>query len=488
MSIKNIMTVVLIITMTLFAGCEKEDPIPGPGEPGNEDPIGEEDEDDEDEEEDDGDEPAEGLAFPGAQGGGKYTSGGRGGSVYVVHTLNDGNTEGTLRWAINQPGPRIIVFAVAGTIFLNSELRISNGDLTIAGQSAPGGGITLAGYPVRIAADNIILRFLRFRMGDVTNVEGDAIWGRRQKDIIIDHCSMSWSTDETASFYDNEHFTMQWCIVSESLNRSVHGKGEHGYGGLWGGYNATFHNNLLAHHKSRNPRFYGVRDGIERERAEMINNVIYNWGDNSAYGGEDGEYNIINNYYKSGPATRSNQSRIFQAYKGSDYGRFYVDGNYVEGYPSVTTENWVGFHLKDGGDKSALRVNKPFPITKVNIVSAEEAYERVLEHVGMSMYRDVVDTRIVEEVRNGTATFGGSYGDESGMIDSQDTVGGWPVSEPVSAPLDADGDGMPDAWELARGLDPADSTDGAAYGLSNEYTNLEVYLNELVKEKIGFGY
>lgn len=427
-------------------------------------------------------------SFPGAEGGGMYTLGGAGGDVYVVSTLEDTFREGSLRHAVSQFGARTIVFAVNGTIRLNSPLRISRGDLTIAGQTAPGDGITLSDQPVVVDADNVIIRFLRFRLGDVSATEDDAIWGRRRKNIIIDHCSMSWSTDECASFYDNENFTLQWSLIAESLNESVHDKGSHGYGGLWGGYNASFHNNLLAHHKSRNPRFYGVRDGITRERAEMINNVIYNWGDNSAYGGEDGEYNIINNYYKSGPATRSNQNRIFQAYKGSDYGRFYVDGNYVEGYPSVTTENWVGFHLKDGGDKSALRVDKPFPITEVSIVSAEEAYERVLEHVGMSMYRDVVDTRIVEEVRNGTATFGGSYGDESGIIDSQDTVGGWPVSEPVSAPLDADGDGMPDAWELARGLDPADSTDGAAYGLSNEYTNLEVYLNELVKEKIGFGY
>jgi pectate lyase len=425
-------------------------------------------------------------AFPGAEGAGMFTKGGAEGNVYVVTSLEDTFSEGSLRHAVDQIGARTIVFAVSGEIKLTRALKITKGDLTIAGQTAPGDGITLRDYPVQIDADNVIVRFLRFRLGDETATEDDAIWGRGRKNIIIDHCSMSWSTDECASFYNNENFTMQWCLIAESLNESVHDKGAHGYGGLWGGYNATFHNNLLAHHKSRNPRFYGVRDGIERERAEMINNVIYNWGDNSAYGGEGGEYNIINNYYKAGPATKKNMSRIFEAYKVTDYGRFYVSGNYVDGYASVTNDNWLGISLKSG-DKLELKMESPYEISTVSAVSAQDAYENVLEHAGMSMMRDVNDARIVDEVRSGTATYGGSWGAGLGLIDTQATVGGWPDYISSGAPLDADGDGMPDAWEAANGLDPEDAGDGVKYVLSAAYTNLEVYMSELVFDKIGFG-
>lgn len=426
-------------------------------------------------------------AFPGAEGAGMFTKGGAEGKVYVVTSLEDTFSEGSLRHAVEQSGARTIVFAVSGEIKLTRGLRITKGNLTIAGQTAPGDGITLRDYPVQIDADNVIVRFLRFRLGDETATEDDAIWGRGRKNIIIDHCSMSWSTDECASFYNNENFTMQWCLIAESLNESVHDKGAHGYGGLWGGYNATFHNNLLAHHKSRNPRFYGVRDGIVRERAEMINNVIYNWGDNSAYGGEGGEYNIINNYYKAGPATQKHHSRIFEAYKVTDYGRLYVDGNFVDGYTSVTNDNWLGIDLKSGGNKLELKVESPYEISTVAIVSAQDAYENVLEHAGMSMMRDGIDARIVEEVRSGTATYGGSWGAGLGLIDTQATVGGWPEYSSMDAPLDTDGDGIPDAWEIAKGLDPEDAGDGNKYSLSGEYTNLEVYINELVFERIGFG-
>jgi len=426
-------------------------------------------------------------AFPGAEGAGMFTKGGAEGKVYVVTTLEDTFSEGSLRHAVEQIGARTIVFAVSGEIKLTRALKITKGDLTIAGQTAPGDGITIRDYPVQIDADNVIVRFLRFRLGDETATEDDAIWGRGRKNIIIDHCSMSWSTDECASFYNNENFTMQWCLIAESLNESVHDKGAHGYGGLWGGYNATFHNNLLAHHKSRNPRFYGVRDGIVRERAEMINNVIYNWGDNSAYGGEGGEYNIINNYYKAGPATKKNDSRIFEAYKVADYGHFYVSGNYVDGYASVTNDNWLGIDLKSGGVKLELKMDTPYEISDLAIVSAQDAYENVLTHAGMSMMRDVIDARIVEEVKSGTATYGGSWGAGLGLIDTQTTVGGWPEYMSTDAPMDADGDGMPDAWETAKGLDSEDPEDGEAYTLSAEYTNLEVYINELVFDKIGFG-
>jgi len=482
-----------------LAGCEEEETISGPGDSetettddnsddSEEDDNSNNDDNQTDDDQDDGNStPGDAIAFPGAEGGGMYTTGGRGGDVYVVTSLEDGVSEGTLRYAVGQSGARTIVFAVTGTIYLNSELKISNNDITIAGQSAPGGGITLAGYPVTVSADNVILRFLRFRMGDENAVEGDAVWGRRHADIIIDHCSMSWSTDECASFYDNENFTMQWSLIAESLNESVHGKGAHGYGGLWGGYNATFHHNLLAHHKSRNPRFYGVRDGIVRERAAMVNNVIYNWGDNSSYGGEGGQYNIINNYYKAGPATESHPDRIFEAYYEVSYGKFFVTGNFVDGYPSVTADNWLGIDLKSGGDKSTLVADSRFDITEVNYTSAEEAYAAVLEHVGASLSRDVVDERIVGDVRNGDATFGGTYGDALGIIDTQSTVGGWPGLAPGTVPADSDKDGMPDDWESQNGLNPDDAADTSGNTLDDIYTNLEVYLNERVTSGIGFG-
>jgi pectate lyase len=463
-----------------FGGCEKDDPIPGPGDPNGQNP---------DDDDDNGPviNPDSVPSFPGAQGGGMFTKGGRGGDVYVVTSLEDNTSEGTLRWAINKEGPRTVVFAVTGTIYLNSELRINNDDITIAGQSAPGGGITLANYTVRVAADNVVIRFLRFRMGDEKAYEGDAIWGRRQKNIILDHCSMSWCTDECASFYDNENFTMQWCVITESLNESVHGKGSHGYGGLWGGYNATFHHNLLAHHKSRNPRFYGVRDGIEREMAEMGNNVIYNWGSNSAYGGEGGQYNIVNNYYKAGPATKSNKDRIFEAYYEGSYGKFFLDGNFVVGFEDVTSDNWLGFDLKSGGNLESLKASSRFDITQVEYTSPEDAFADVLEHAGASLWRDALDTRVMEEVSKGTATFGGSYGENLGIIDTQATVGGWPELESGTAPADADKDGMPDAWETEKGLNPNDASDAAKHTLDEAYTNLEVYLNSLVSSKIDFG-
>ena len=298
-------------------------------------------------------------AFPGAEGHGRYTTGGRGGDVYIVTSLEDKLQNGTLRYGIEKlSGKRTIIFQVSGTIHLNGDLKIKNGDLTIAGQTAPGDGICLAGYPVFLEADNVIVRFMRFRMGnkeDVSADGADAFGGRYHKNIMIDHCSMSWCTDECVSFYQNENFTLQWCLISESLRLGGHTKGPHGYGGIWGGMKASFHHNLLAHHDSRNPRLGpGVNSTKENEIVDMRNNVIYNWGSNSGYAAEGGNYNIVNNYYKPGPATLKNRKRIFSP--GVDdgknnqpagvTGKFYVDGNYMDGAPDVTKNNWKGIEPK----------------------------------------------------------------------------------------------------------------------------------------------
>lgn len=413
------------------------------------------------------------LAFPGAEGFGKYTTGGRGGKVVVVTNLND-EGPGSLRHALRMKEPRIVVFAVAGTIELKSSLDINHGDLTIAGQSAPGQGITLRNYPMKIKGDNVIVRYLRFRMGDKKAYQGDAISANGQKNIIIDHASMSWGTDEGASFYNNENFTLQWSIISESLNESVHEKGAHGYGGIWGGRGASFHHNLLAHLKSRTPRFSGSKTTANRagELVDFRNNVIYNWKDNSVYGGEKGQYNLVSNYYKPGPATaKSKRDRIVEPY--APYGQFYVADNYVEGAPEVSRENRKGVDIEH--PDSAL-VAVAFEVAEVTEQPAEEAYALVLAQAGASQKRDGVDDRIIRETRSGSATYG-----KQGIIDSQEEVGGWPVLQTGTTPADQDQDGMPNRWEQQHKLDPENAADASLYTLSKEYTNVEMYLNGLVK-------
>jgi hypothetical protein len=432
---------------------------------------------------------AQPLAFPGAEGHGAYTTGGRGGVVYEVTNLNDSG-EGSLRAAIEAKGARTVVFRVSGTIQLKKKLSIKNGDITIAGQTAPGDGICLRDYTMVVDANNVIIRYIRSRMGDVTNQEDDAMNGRFKKNIIIDHCSMSWSVDEAASFYSNENFTMQWCIISESMYQSVHDKGKHGYGGIWGGINASFHHNLLAHHSSRNPRFNGGRDGYgstpENEVVDFRNNVIYNWGSNSAYGGEKGSHNMVNNYYKAGPATSSKKNRIVEPY---DVGNWFIEGNYVDGYEAITANNWAGGVQPSGGTSlDLLRVYEPFPTGPIETQTPQEAYEAVLKYAGCSLpNRDTIDARIIEETRTGTATFGGSFGAGKGIIDTQDDVGGWIELTSTEAPLDSDHDGMPDAWEDEMGLNkfyPEDRNNV----LEDGTTVLEAYLNSLVNyENSGVG-
>lgn len=439
------------------------------------------------------------LAFPTAEGYGKYTVGGRGGRVIEVTNLNDSG-EGSLRAAIDASGPRTVVFRVSGTIDLKSALKIKNPYITIAGQTAPGQGICIKRYPLNISADEVIIRHIRVRLGDETGDDSDAIFCRYQKNIILDHVSASWSIDETMSIYCCENVTIQWCMISESLYNSNHIKGAHGFGGIWGSNYSTYHHNLIAHHSSRNPRF-ASGSGYNDYR----NNVIYNWGYNSCYGGEKNEddpnynffeINMVANYYKPGPATQPGDvsHRIANPSNRSDtdYGKWYVSDNYMEGNSAVTQNNWAGgIQVSSSNMLTNLRVLEPWPAMPINEQTAEDAYESVLNNAGATHpYRDDVDYRIADEVRYGYATYEGetyeknkNVADKSqlcGIIDSQEDVGGWPELKSAPAPLDTDGDGMPDEWEMKYGLDPqtADNNQLNAEG----YTAIEVYINSLAGE------
>ncbi|WP_157514523.1 polysaccharide lyase family 1 protein [Mangrovimonas sp. TPBH4] len=413
------------------------------------------------------------MAFPTAEGFGKHASGGRGGFVYKVTNLND-DGEGSLRKGILKNGARIIVFEVSGTIELQKKLDINKGNLTILGQTAPGDGITIKGYPATIKADNVILRYLRFRMGDVHQIEGDALGCRNTNNVIIDHCSISWGTDENASFYNNKNFTFQWSIVSEALNRSVHHKGAHGYGGIWGGVRASFHHNLIAHNNSRNPRFSGSKttQNSENEFVDFRNNVIYNWGENSIYGGEKGQYNIVNNYFKSGPATTSSKlDRIVSP--SMPYGQFYVDGNYVYGHETISQDNWKGGVQCE--DPIQAKLEEPISIVNnVTTNTAQKALELVLQKAGASLNKDAVDIRVIENVLNGNASY------KNGIIDSQNNVGGWPRILTKEGPKDSDADGIPDEWETQNGLNPLQK-DSHLSTIDPKYSNIEVYANSLVE-------
>ncbi|MDR1679825.1 MAG: pectate lyase [Prevotellaceae bacterium] len=481
------------------------------------------------------------ISFPGAEGGGAYATGGRGQKVVYVTTLSDGDgVEGSLRDAL-RGGNCIVLFKVAGTIKLIEPLLIPS-NVTIAGQSAPGKGITLRNYPVRIVGNNVIVRFIRSRLGNERTEDGyDAMEAQNRRNVIIDHCSMSWSVDECASFYDNENFTLQYSIITESLRAATHPKGSHGYCGIWGGTNATFHHNLLAHHDNRNPRFNGDRftAKIDNEKVDFRNNVIYNWGSNSGYAGEGGYYNMVNNYYKPGPSTKSGvktrifapdsnpvndkgninetlkESPLWQALrkltppKNGLWGKFYINGNYMEGSPDVNTDNWKGvfpqlrtsstsdnplqrdLDTRDAGLTSTsvldiIRKQSEFSFpdaVSITTQSAENAYTTVLNYAGARLERnefntrDNVDTRVVSSVKNGTGS----------LIDTQNDVGGW--DEPAGviqaehpANWDTDNDGIPNAWEIENKLNPDSSADGKTKTLDpqGKYTNLEMYLNSLV--------
>ncbi len=437
------------------------------------------------------------------EGGGAAVTGGDGGKIYRVSRLDDAedpNTglpvAGTLRYAVNQTGARRVIFTVSGTIHLDRELRIKAGNITIDGQSAPGDGICIADYPLVINASNVIVRFVRVRLGDVSNTESDAVSVNDGTGIVLDHLSCSWSVDECVSCYGNTDFTMQYCIVSESLKNSVHGKGSHGYGGIWGGTNASFHHNLLAHHDSRNPRFdHSYVNNTCFGPIDYVNNVVYNWGGNSTYGGEGftqaRKINMVNNYYKHGPATPlSRQSRLVDPTVSCSYcsdghtlipGKFWLAGNYMFGSSEVTNDNWKGSTVNTSAVKATARWTEGLTAL-VNEQSAEEAYETVLDKAGCSLHRDAVDERIVNEVRNGTFTYTGSNGSTKGLIDTQSDVGGWPELQSADKPQDTDYDGIPDEWEEQYGLNANDNADGNAITLVTGFTNLEVYMRYLVRD------
>jgi len=419
------------------------------------------------------------LAFPTAEGYGKYSVGGRGGRVIAVTNLDDSGP-GSLRAALDEKGPRTVVFRISGNIALKSNLKLKNGDITIAGQTAPGDGICLQNYGLALSgANNVIIRYLRIRPGDTAGVELDAFGGREGENLIVDHCSVSWSIDECLSIYSAAcNVTVQWCLISESLCQSVHAKGHHGFGGIWGGHNASWHHNLLAHHSSRNPRIVGKSVG--EQLLDVRNNVIYNWGYNSTYGGDgDVRVNLINNVYKPGPATRESvRARIANPSGGSQPNNWWIGGNLVVDSPEVTADNWRGVHPA-GVAADTLRAPKPFDVASVTTQAPNDAYELVLTDAGATLpRRDPLDARVVEEVRTGTARFGETYeGGGKGIIDSQKAVGGWPELRSTAAPPDSDKDGMPDAWERQFGLDPQAASDNAQDQDKDGYTNLEEYLN-----------
>lgn len=444
------------------------------------------------------------------EGGGAMVTGGDGGTVYRINRLDDAldpnsgrPAPGTLRYALSQTDTRRVIFTTSGTIRLNKELgplRVKTGNLTIDGQSAPGDGICIADLPLIIEASNVIVRFIRVRLGDESNTEYDAVSVNNTNGVVLDHLSCSWSVDECVSCYGNENFTMQYCIVSESLKNSVHGKGSHGYGGIWGGRNATFHHNLLAHHDSRNPRF--DHDYVDTKCAgpiDHVNNVIYNWGGNSAYGGEGTskgaggrQINMVNNYYKPGPATPSSRkTRIVDPtvscgtcadHPGGTIipGKFYLMGNYMNGSTAVTADNWQGSTQTGTNVKASARwTNGMTPLKHEQ--TAEQAYETVLAKAGCSLSRDTVDARIVREVRQGNYTYTGSNGSRNGLIDTQSDVGGWPELKVGTRPVDTDYDGIPDEWETTFGLNPNDPKDAHSITLVTGHTNLDVYMCHLVR-------
>jgi fibronectin type 3 domain-containing protein len=431
------------------------------------------------------------ASFPGAEGFGKFTSGGRGGKVFIVTTLNDSGI-GSLREAVEAKGPRIIVFEVSGNIVLKSRLNVGEGNLTIAGQTAPGDGITLQNFPIYInGKNNIIIRFIRIRLGDLINEKNDALTIKGgSSNIIVDHCSFSWGTDETATFYGITNGTIQNCIISEGLQDP-----HNSLGSIAGGNGMSLYKNIWSHFRIRMP---SLSSNDPSGIIDLRNNVMYNWDDGPTRDGWNCTANIIGNYYKPGPHSKAKggsallyfmRATVFDN-DPNKLGKFYLEGNKLVGRPEIDKDQWLGVNLTSSlqtyFDNQKNKDSKgnliPFPVSE-NIYSktltADIAYEEALLHAGASFKRDLIDERIVNEIKTGTYTFKGSKTGQLGIIDSQKDVGGWPELKSLPAPKDTDRDGMPDEWEIANGLNPNKSDDNL-YSLSQEYTNIEVYINSLV--------
>ena len=459
-------------------------------------------------------------AFPTAEGFGMWATGGRGGQVVEVTNLEDdanGTIPGSLRWALKQypNDPLTIVFRVSGVIELVTQLRSSRTKgTTIAGQTAPGDGICIRGAKCNFGGSkNLIIRHLRFRIGlkelgggATEFIEGGSIGIENGSNWIIDHCTFGWSGEENMTIYDNTLTTVQWCIVHEGLYDAGHGKGLRSYGSQWGGQSASYHHNLLANNYNRSPRFNGARSNDINVLLDFVNNVNFNWGKaNSTYGGDidakgkTHRCNMINNYYKPGPARPGTSSSFFvqssfhAEQTTSKIAQWHMSGNFMEGSANaaLNQDNYLGLdasaYTGRSIDKSALIAAQPFEVPyQLRIESAQEAYESVLAGAG-AFPRDTVDRRILREVRTGVPTFGGSFGAGKGIIDQPSNVGGYPVYETFDTIPDADHDGMDDTWETENGLNPTDPDDRNRI-VNAGYTCLEVYLNSLVGEEIALDF
>jgi hypothetical protein len=427
------------------------------------------------------------LAFPEAEGYGRFAIGGRGGKVYEVMNLNDSGP-GSLREAVEASGPRTVVFRVGGVIALKSKLIVRNPYLTVAGQTAPGDGICITNYTFGCSdAHDVIIRYVRIRIGDASGVTQDGCGARGSDHVIFDHCSISWSIDEGFSSREGRNLTVQRCIISEALNIADHkkyqpGKG-HSFAGSISGNVGSFHHNLLAHCTGRN---WSLAGGLDRTGAQLAgrldirNNVVYNWRDRTTDGGVR-ELNFVCNYYLPGPVTK-----VFTLLK-PDPGdpergmRAYMAGNLIDGKTDFDADNWKAYIGPADGMakvKSDTELFEPF----VKTHSAKEAYKSVIADVGATLPRqDAIDKRVIANVVKRDHTYTGSKGKLPGIIDSPKDAGGLPEYKSADAPLDSDRDGIPDEWEKAHGLDPKSATDGAAYR-TDGYTNLEHYLNELAAQ------
>ena len=504
------------------------------------------------------------TAFPGAEGYGKFVTGGRGGNVYYVTRLDDCTdnnlVEGTLRWALRSGDdtPRTVLFGVCGTIYLTSTLKLQHPNVTIAGQTAPGGGICIAGYNLYVCKPNVIIRHIRFRAGDIPTKSCPALDMENTKNVIIDHCSFTWSMEECVTAYDTDSTTIQWSIIGEGLYNSKNKKGSRAYATQWGGEHSTMHHCLITNCLNRTPRFNGVRDDAQLDKgnhyhdafvdSEFANNVIFNWGKpNSLYGGEnDTAVNkdafgnaigydhiyMVNNYFRAGPATLAAKlsSRYFvQGSKDKDYGRWYLSGNKFETGNKFnhTSSIWSDAELTHVNDsnlygvtegKSARAFNldgrsanqdtydryvllEQYASSQLNIQSADEAYASVCSEAGAQLPRlDEEDARLLSEAagRMDPQFVGSTDATKTGIIDSQEditfsrvdtfmvagvVITSYPylgMTEGDTLAVDSDRDGMPDAWEVAHGLNPSDASDGnlcTLSALNAGYTNLEFFLN-----------